>query len=47
MADDTNVDIFLLFHYQAESLKSHEAAVSTQTRRAFIDTTATVQSLKT
>ena len=46
MADDTDVYIFLLHHYQAESLTVPMKLQSTQSGRAFIDIAATVQSLQ-
>ena len=42
VADDTDVYILLLYHYQAESLKTPMKPKSTQAGRAFIDATATV-----
>ncbi len=46
VADDTDVYILLLHHYHSESLKIPMKLQSTQTGRAFIDMTATVQKLR-
>ena len=46
VADNTDVYILLLYHYQAESLTVHMTLQSTQSDRAFIDIPASVQSLQ-
>ena len=46
MADDTDVYILLLYHYQAESLTVPMTLQLTQSNRAFIDIPASVQSLQ-
>lgn len=46
VADDTDVYILLLYYYHAESLTIPMKLQSTQTGRAFIDISATVQKLK-
>lgn len=46
VADDTNVYILLLYHYQAESLNIPMKLQPTQAGRAFIDIAATVGKLK-
>ena len=46
VADDTDVYILLLYHYQAESLNTPMKLKSTQAGRAFIDVTATVRKLR-
>ena len=46
VADDTDLYILLLYHYQAESLKTPMKLKSTQAGRVFIDVTATVRKLR-
>ena len=46
VADDTDVYILLLYHYQAESLTVPMKLQSTQSERALIDIAATVQNLQ-
>ena len=46
VADDTDVYILLLYHYQAESLSVPMKLQSTQSGRALIDIAATVQNLQ-
>ena len=46
VADDTDVYVLLLHHYQAESITLPMMLHTTQSGRAYIDIPATVQSLK-
>ena len=46
VADDTDVYILLLYHYQAESLNNPMKLKSAQEVRAYIDVTATVKKVR-